>query len=203
MAHVQSKLDQAEVADIITSQKIAGVLAHRGHLFLCQQFSVCFSCGRWCSVTGQRSCTVTWYNGGDDSTTLRLQREKREETHTRHSRGFTLSQKLTATFQKFQIIAATVWEKHTRQDDKNMSLIMRRNVHSSMGVGGVEGVSIWRASHGIITEQFFFLRREAAVFCLITKVLFTALCALPPPPPPPLNRLFWGDLNCSDNPGSR
>ena len=43
---------------------------------------------------------------------LYLLRETREVTHS----GFTLSQKLIATFQKFQIFA-TFW-KNKRQDDK-------------------------------------------------------------------------------------
>ena len=43
---------------------------------------------------------------------LYLLREKREETHS----GFTLSQKLIATIQKFKIFATL--KKHTRQDDK-------------------------------------------------------------------------------------
>ena len=43
---------------------------------------------------------------------LYLLREKREETHS----GFTLSQKLIATFQKFQIFAT--FRKNKREDDK-------------------------------------------------------------------------------------
>ena len=43
---------------------------------------------------------------------LYLLREKREETHS----GFRLSQKLIATFQKFQIFAT--FRKNKRQDDK-------------------------------------------------------------------------------------
>ena len=41
-----------------------------------------------------------------------LLHEKREETHS----GFTLLQKLIATFKKFQIFAT--FQKHTCQDDK-------------------------------------------------------------------------------------
>ena len=65
---------------------------------------------------------------------LCLLREKREETRS----GFTLSQKLIATFQKFEIIV-TFW-KNKRQDGKNMCLIKRRNVmHPSGGLGGGGG----------------------------------------------------------------
>ena len=39
MKHVQSKLNQAEVADIITShKKLRGVLTHLGNLFQCLHF---------------------------------------------------------------------------------------------------------------------------------------------------------------------
>ena len=41
-----------------------------------------------------------------------LLHEKQDETHS----GFTLSQKLIATFKKFQIFAT--FQKHTCQDDK-------------------------------------------------------------------------------------
>ena len=71
---------------------------------------------------------------------LYLQREKREETHS----GFTLSQKLIATFQKCQIFAT--FRKNKRQDDKKiMCLIKRRNVHGGEG-------KIGSNSHRIITE---------------------------------------------------
>ena len=107
-----------------------------------------------------------------------LLREKREETHS----GFTLSQKLIATCQKFQIIVSFWKNKH--QDDENMCLIKHRNVHPSMGGCVCVCHKLGLNSHGIITEFKKKKKIRAAVFCLLTKVLFTALCAL--------LRLFWG-----------
>ena len=92
MEHVQNKLDQAEVADIITSQKIAGSAGPTpGFVPACFYFlGVAVDALSLNTVAATPQHIVLLYL---------LREKRREETHS----GYTLSQKLIATYQKFQI----------------------------------------------------------------------------------------------------
>ena len=103
MEHVQSKLDEADVADINrrVTKKLRAALARFGYLFLCLKFCCCFVLAVAVDAALPAKEAALSLNGGDSTTLLCLLREKREETRS----GFTLSQKLIANFQKFQIFA--------------------------------------------------------------------------------------------------